>query len=205
MEEGRDPTIPKPKPLDRELVYYYSRERRLARASPAVRELNRNVPKERPSLIGPLTSNRAYTLLFVAIIVCTGFGLIFSRVGARQKAPPSPVQRTSLGGNSLKVSAQRFPGTTYLRITKTAPDAGAYTGAVDMAFTPQGLPPAETEDAESPQVISHRIFFNAQAEETYGLSLPFEAPEVLMLMQTEQGEQRGVLVKPDEVQKAKNP
>ncbi|MDR2394521.1 MAG: hypothetical protein LBD93_10270 [Treponema sp.] len=198
LEEGQDRSNPKPqKPLDRELVYYYSREHRLARASPAVREMNRDIPKTRPSLFGSLTSNRAYTLLFISIIVCTGFGFIFSKMSSPQKAPVSPIQRTSLGGNILKVSAQRFSGTTYLQITKTAPDTGAYTGAVDMALTPVDLLPSEIEYAESPPVIRYRIFFNADAEETYGFSLPFEAPQIVILLQTEQDERISIQVKPE--------
>ena len=193
-----DKPFPEPlKNLDREPVYYYSREHRLARASPAVREMNRDIPKTSPSLFRSLTSNRAYTLLFVSIIVCAGFGMIFSKVGSEQKVPASSIQRISLGGNTLKVSAQRFQGTTYLRITKTVSATGVYTGAVDMAITPVDLPSSETEGTESPPVIRHRIFFNADTEETYGLSLPFEAPQVLMLMQTEQDERVSIQIKPE--------
>ncbi|MDR0721353.1 MAG: hypothetical protein LBF75_00990 [Treponema sp.] len=186
-----------PKHLDRDVVFYYSRAHRLERASPAVREMNRDVSKTGPSLFGSLTSNRAYTMLFISIIVCAGFGMIFSKVSSEQKSPSSRIQQMRLGGNTLKVSAQSFQGTTYLRITKTAPDTGVYTGAVDMAITPLDLPSSGTDLTESPPVIRHRIFFNADVEEVYGLSLPFEAPEIVMLMQTEQDEPIRIHVKPE--------
>ncbi|MDR0628429.1 MAG: hypothetical protein LBG24_02060 [Treponema sp.] len=186
-----------PKHLDRDVVFYYSRAHRLERASPAVREMNRDIPKTSPSLFGSLTSNRAYTMLLIPILVCAGFGMIYSKVSAKHPTPSSRIQRISLGGNTLKVSAQRFQGATYLRITKTAPDTGVYTGAVDMAITPLDLPPSGTEVRESPPVISHRIFFNSDEEEGYGLSLPFEAPQILMILQTEQDERIRIHIKPE--------
>ncbi|MDR1986596.1 MAG: hypothetical protein LBP88_06455 [Treponema sp.] len=196
MEDKPCPDPPK-KP-DRDVVFFYSRAHRLERASPAVREMNRDIPKTSPSLFGTLTSNRAYTMLFISIFVFAGFGMIFSKVSSEQKSPSSGTQRINVGGNTLKVSAQRFQGATYLRITKTAPhDTAVYTGAVDMAITPLDLPPSVTEAAESPPVISHRIFFSSEAEEAYGLSLPFEAPQVLMLMQTEQDERISIQIKPE--------
>lgn len=187
-----------PKNMDREVVFYYSRAHRLERASPAVREMNRDIPKTSPSLFGTLTSNRAYTMLFISIFVCLGFGMIFSKVSSEQKSPSSGTKKISLGGNTLKISAQWFQGTTYLRITKTAPrDTEVYTGAVDMAITPLDIPPSEAEVMEPPPVIRHRIFFNSDVEEVYGLSLPFEAPQILMLMQTEKNERISIQVKPE--------
>lgn len=187
-----------PENLDREVVFHYSRSHRLERASPAVRAMNRDIPKTGPSLFGTLTANRSYTMLLISMLICAGFGIIFSKVSSEQKSPASGTQKISLGGNTLKVSAQRFQGLTYLRIIKTVPhDTGGYTGAVDMAITPLDLLHSEAEGAESVPVIRHRIFFSSDAEEVYGLSLPFEAPLVLMLMQTEEDEQISIHVKPE--------
>ncbi|MDR2634082.1 MAG: hypothetical protein LBC51_10765 [Treponema sp.] len=187
-----------PKNPDRDLVFYYSRAHRLERASPAVRELNRDSSKSNPSLFGTLTANRSYAMLFIVIVVCSGFMLLFSRVSSEQKSPSSGSRWSSLGGNTLKVSGERFQGTTYLRITKTVPhNTPVYTGAVDMAITPVDIPASGAEAAQSPPVISHRIFFSADTEEVFGLSLPFEAPLILMLMQTEKDERISIQVKPE--------
>jgi hypothetical protein len=184
-------------PLDRELVFHYSRAHRLERASAAVREMNRDIAKTGPVRFGNRSSNRVSVMLLIPILVCSGFILIFSKVGSGQGTPRSGIQISSLGGNVLRVSARRFQGTTYVHITKTVSQAPVYTGVVDMAITPLDFSGSEDEAGESPPVVNHRIFFSADTEEVYGLSLPFEAPQILMLIQAGDDAPIRIQVKPE--------
>ncbi|MDR3138259.1 MAG: hypothetical protein LBT95_01155, partial [Treponema sp.] len=88
-----------------------------------------------------------------------------------------------LEGNTLSFSALRFQGLTYLAIKKTCKEESrAYTGAVDVAVS-IALSGAET--GESPPIAGQRFFFSLNPEEEFRFSVPFEAPELLVLVQTE--------------------
>ncbi|MDR1029534.1 MAG: hypothetical protein LBL76_01525 [Treponema sp.] len=197
MKSKEETPSPASKPLDRELVFYYSREHRLERASPAVREMNRDIPKTGPWKSGTLSSNRASVMLLISILVCSGFIMIFSKVSSGQGTSRSGTQTSNLGGNTLRVSARKFQGTTYLQITKTVSQTPVYTGVVAMAITPLDSPGSEDELGESPPVVSHQIVFSADPEEVYGLSLPFEASQLLMLMQAGDDTPIRIQVKPE--------
>ncbi|MDR1301352.1 MAG: hypothetical protein LBK43_02640 [Treponema sp.] len=196
MESREETPSPASKPPDRELVFHYSREHRLERASPAVREMNREIPKTGPLKFGTRSSNRASVMLLIPILVCSGFILFFSKMSSGQGTSRSGTQISTIGGNTLRVSAEKFQGTTYLQITKTVAQTPVYTGVVDMVITPLDSPGSEDELGESPPVVSHRIFFSADREEVYGLSLPFEASQILMLIQAGDDAPIRIQVKP---------
>jgi hypothetical protein len=176
------------RPDNREAVYHYSRDHRLARASEAVRALNDETPPPRPNLFRTLTATKPLALLFITIIIMVVFVSLVTTLTA------SAGRGITLGGNTLTVSALRFQGTTYLAIKKTCKeDDRAYTGAVDVAVS---IVQSGTETSESPPIAVRRIFFSLSPEEEFRFSVPFEAPELLFLVQSET-EQRTFKVKAD--------
>jgi hypothetical protein len=95
----------------------------------------------------------------------------------------APERGIALGGNTLALSAMRFQGTTYLVIKKTCKeDDRVYTGAVDVAVS---VVRSGAENSESPPIAARRIFFTLKPEEEFRFSVPFEAPELLIVVQTE--------------------
>ncbi|MDR1956565.1 MAG: hypothetical protein LBQ30_06910 [Treponema sp.] len=172
-------------PLDRDLVFYYSRAHRLERASQAVRNMNQDIPKTSPTLFGTLTANRSHAVLLIAILVCSVLIMIIFKVSPNKRASPESGYTARLGGNTLWASVKRFEGTTYLTIKKTAAkDTAVYTGTVDMVITLLEAPGSGAEAAEMPLVVRHQIVFSSRGEEEFGLSLPADASQVLLFMQT---------------------
>jgi hypothetical protein len=172
----------------RDPVFYYSRERRLEKASPAVRALNDGTPL-RPSLSKTLFATRAHVLIFVTIILlCAMFGMA-SRISGRDKG-------LKLGGNTVALVLLREEGTLILGIAKSMPASGeAYTGAVDIAVSPVMPKSKEGETAaEVPPVFTHRIFFMPVESETYRAVLPFTGNDFLVLLRTDT-EQKSVRIK----------
>jgi hypothetical protein len=189
-EKAQDPFLENPprKKAEVEPVYYYSRARRLERASEAVRELNNGVTV-RPGLFRALTATRSLAILFVTIVIFTVLGIaasFFSRGNDQIK----------LGGNAITVSAMTYQGSTFIVLTKTAgTDGGSYTGTVDLAVSPAPQGKDNPPGAVSP-ISTHRIFFSLNREEDYRFSVPFEAAELLILAQIEK-ERRSFRVKTD--------
>ncbi|MDR2101159.1 MAG: hypothetical protein LBP43_01150 [Treponema sp.] len=169
MEKETEP------PDKREVVYYYSRAHRLDRASEAVRTLNDETPASRPNLFRTLTATKPLAILFISIIMVVVFISLASILTGSNGT-------ITLGGNTLTVNALRFQGLTYLVIKKTGNEDRAYTGAVDVAVSP-ALSGGET--GENSPISGKRIFFSLNPEEEFRFSLPFEAPELLILIQTE--------------------
>jgi hypothetical protein len=159
---------------EQELVYYYSRARRLERASPAVRELNEPAPARRPSLFGTLTATKPLTFLFMSIVIIVIGIFITSHFSSRN-------DRSTLGGNALTLSAMRFEGSSYIVIKKKALEkTAAYTGIVDIAVS---VYVKSGEEAPGKLPLANRsIYFSPETEEEYRLTVPFEAQELLFLM-----------------------
>ncbi|MDR0562714.1 MAG: hypothetical protein LBG73_08510 [Spirochaetaceae bacterium] len=178
--------------LDRELVFHYSREHRLAKASPAVRAFNEPGPRKRRSVLGSLTSTRSHMMLFITIIVVS---LVASFVTARKRDGNG----VTLGGNTVSASAERIDGAAYLTIKKTfkaqAQDR-AYTGAVDVVISPAVSTAKDAPALESLPIAAHRLFFTAKSQEEYGISIPFDAPTLVVIMQTQEDHHAVFRVKP---------
>ncbi|MDR0588946.1 MAG: hypothetical protein LBG25_00200, partial [Spirochaetaceae bacterium] len=102
-EEAREKTAAGKEKAEQELVFYYSRSRRLERASQAVRDLNDTTPVRRPTLFGTLTATKPLTFLFMSIVILVISFFITSFFSSRD-------DRSTLGGNSLTLSAMRFEG-----------------------------------------------------------------------------------------------
>ncbi|MDR2111460.1 MAG: hypothetical protein LBP32_09165 [Spirochaetaceae bacterium] len=173
---------------DRDLVFYYSRARRLERASPAVQALNEPGPKIRAGFFRPLTATKSHSILFLTIILLFAVIFIVSFLRPRDAAV--------LGGNALAVSALGYRDSTILVIKKRIQREDAvYAGAVDMAVSPVLSPEDKEPGAEVP-ISAQRIFFTLEPREEFRLSVPFEGPELLILLRA--GEERITLrVKPE--------
>jgi hypothetical protein len=154
-------------------VFYYSRERRLERASEAVRAINEPGPAMKGGLVRVLVANRSGTFLFITIVILCIF--IFFLASLRDRDAGAKI-----GGNSVTISALRYPDTTYVEIKKKGSGDDFYTGTVDLAISiPQKLMEAGTEAP----IVNRRIFFTLEEREEFRFSLPFDAPELIILMQ----------------------
>jgi hypothetical protein len=157
---------------DYEPVFYYSRERRLERASKAVQAINKPGPAMKGGLVRVLFATRSGTLLFITIVILCIFMLFIYYTRDRNSG-------VKIGGNSVSVSALRYSGSTYVEIKKKGLGDDYYTGTVDLAVSiPQKLIAGE----EAP-IVNRRIFFTLEEQEEFRFSLPFDAPELILLMQ----------------------
>jgi hypothetical protein len=170
---------------DREVIFYYNRERRLERASPAVRALNDSEPMVKGGFIRSLTSTKSNTLLLISILIIMAFIMVFSALynGPRGGA-------LTLGGNTLQAGAGRSKengASIVINKTIAKNKDTPYTGEVYVAVSPV-LRSAEKLNAADIPVFTARIFFTLATEEEYRLDLPFTAENYLILFQA--GEER---------------
>jgi hypothetical protein len=155
-----------------ETVFHYSRERRLARASEAVRAINEPGPAMKGGLVRVLFATKSGAFLFITIAILCAFILFlrYTRDGPDLK----------IGGNQVSVSALRYSGVTYVELRKEALKDNYYTGTVDLALSiPQKLMDAEM----AAPIVNKRIFFTLEELEEFRFSLPFDAPELILLIQ----------------------
>lgn len=161
-----------------EPTFYYSRERRLAKAPRAVRDLYKDEPPPRFNLLRPLIGSKPRAMMFGSIVLICLTMLVLSIFGYTGNTH-------SLAGNRLTVGAQKYQGTVVLSLTKTIPRGGLwgggapYTGAVDVAVSPAN------RTGDTPPVFFHRVFFSLAAAEEYRFSVPFDTEELLVVLQTE--------------------
>jgi hypothetical protein len=168
----------KPREPDRELVFYYNRERRLERASPAVQALNEKEPMVKGGFIRSLTSTKSNMLLLVSILIIMAFIMVFSALYGGPR-----VGALTLGGNTLRLSAFKENGAFIVINKSIAPKEDApYTGEVYVGVSPV-LPSAEKLDPADIPVFTARVFFTLTEEEEYRLDLPFAAESYLLLFQ----------------------
>jgi hypothetical protein len=176
MEEDKKPEVPGTKD-DADLVFYYSREHRLARASGRVRELYEEKPARPRGIFRTLTASRSGAVVLVSIILVSVFIMLTARQGRESPG-------TTLGDNRIEVSAIGFPanaeneaGSTYVALKKTALKPAAYTGEVDIALSV----PRKTGEGDVP-IVTERIFFTLEDEEDFRFVLPWNAPELLIVL-----------------------
>jgi hypothetical protein len=165
MNMNKSPETFDPNPLRQEdLVFHYSRERRLARASEAVRDLNASASRKK-GFFGAFRANKSQGFLLIGIVVMSAMIMMVSIFVKGDTA--------DLGGNRVELSAFRFQGSSYLALKKTA-SAKAYTGVVNLAVSP-------VSDEAAVPVITRTVFFSLTAEEEFRMMLPFESDEILVL------------------------
>jgi hypothetical protein len=167
--------------LDREVVFYYNRERRLERASPAVRALNEG-KLVKGGFIHSLTSTKSHVFLLISILIIITMIMVFSALHA-------PWGIITLGGNDLTVSAGRSRDESFITINKSiaAKEENPYTGEVYVGVSPILKASGKTNPADIP-VFTGQIFFTAEQKEEYRLILPFSGEKYMLLFQV--GDQR---------------
>jgi hypothetical protein len=172
---------------EKDIVFRYSRERRLERASETVRKLNEEGRKNSFSLFRPLTATKPLKFLFISIILLVLMMYLFSFLfGGRDEI--------AFGGNTINVSAFTFEGKTYLTINKKIKNKNNfYTGTVDLAISPDdALSDAKIEEGNPEEIEIHteRVFFTSENEEEFKMAIPFESEKLLILIQSEKEIQR---------------
>jgi len=167
---------------EEELVFYYNREHRLAKAPKHVQELYEPKKPNRFAwlgFLGILVADTPRKIMFFTIILMCVLIWLFSFFGYID----SPF---NLDGNLVKVSATVYEGSTILTINKRVKYGNAYTGAVDTAVS---FPVAVSDDdegrIEEAPIFYHRVYFTAEKHERYSVAVPFDSPELLVVLQTE--------------------
>ena len=167
---------------EEELVFYYNREHRLAKAPKHVRELYEEKKPNRfgwLGFVGILVADTPRKIMFFTIILMCVLIWLFSFFGFID----SPF---NLDGNLVKVSAAVYEDSTILLINKRVKAHNAYTGAVDAAIS---VPVAVSDDdqglIETPTIFLHRVYFTSEKHERYSIAVPFDSPELLVVLQTE--------------------
>jgi len=150
--------------IEKEPVFYYSREHRLSRASPRVRELN-DSKFGKMSVSKRLFGNRGNVMTFIMIIISC---LMLSFVSKYMQVKTD----VKLGGNTVTMTILKEENTLIMDIAKQGPKTGAaYSGEVDIAVSPLKV------KGETPPVFYHRIYFSQAAYDNFQISLPFDIDE----------------------------
>jgi len=176
--------------IEREPVYYYSREHRLSRASSAVRDLYDN-KSGKMSLAKRLFGSRGNVMTFVMIIISCIMISFFSKYTQANTT-------VKLGGNTVTMAIQKEEDVRILEIIKQDPKAGVYySGVVEIAMSPvaekSGSKPVE---GEASPVFIHRVYFTTAGYESFLVSLPFDTNvnDFILLLKTAD-EQKSVKIK----------
>jgi hypothetical protein len=154
---------------DGRIIFYYSREERLKRASQAVRDLNEASPPWKPNLFRTLTSSKPLAFLFVSIITLCLTVIILSRVLTDERT-------AVLENNTILISVIASGEKSYITVKKTIKNDDAYTGPVNLAVS---LPGETVLQAE-------RIYFTLEEEEIFRFSAPFTGKKILILMEVKE-------------------
>jgi hypothetical protein len=158
-----------------ELVFRYSRDRRLARAPKKVQELYRPSPKKKFGFFRSLTATKPLAMLFGSIMVLSVITIVMAVYGGAENG-------RIMEGNRVSATAMKYQGSTFVVLNKHRQDkTGAYTGPVDMAVSPA----AGEGEGEGLPVFSNRLFFSLKGEEEFRFSVPFEAEALLVVLQNE--------------------
>ena len=176
-DSGKEKQAKDLKDLDSSTVFYYSREHRLSRASPAVQAFN-ETGAARPGIIQRIFVTRRNALMFVPIILICVVIALANNIGRIEK-------NVKLGGNNLTAVITRMEGTLILDVIKKAPKTGEYYyGAMDISVLPVKPKSGEGDTAELPPAFSHRILLTAADSETFSISLPFDENEFVVLFRS---------------------
>jgi len=158
------------------VTFYYNRERRLASAPKEVQDMYKESKQSRFGLFSVLVADKPRRFLFLMIVLLCAVIIIFSRMGFFDA-------NTTLDGNKLEITGRLFEENTIVFIKKTITKTGAYTGNVDIAVS---VPFINIED-ETP-IFSHRVYFTMEKEEMYRFAVPYNEPELLIVLQSDKSE-----------------
>ena len=166
--------------IESEPKFYYSREHRLERASPRVRELN-DSKFGKMSVAKRLFGSRGNIMTFVLVIITC---LMLSFVSRYSQAKTN----VKLGGNTVALAILKEEEILILEITKQGPKTGvANAGEVEIAMSPvKAKSESKLNEGETPPVFYHRIYFAQAGYENFQISLPFDINEndFILLLKT---------------------
>jgi hypothetical protein len=168
---------------EEKLVFYYDRQRRLDKAPASVRELYEK-PRQRFNLLKPLVADKPRATIFFTIIVLCILIFVLSKLGYMDST-------YSLDGNKLEINATIFEDTTIIYLTKTINSKEPYAGAVTIGVSPVN---SVDQDGEFP-VYMHRVFFTLREQEENSFVVPYNSPQLAILLQTEKSE-LSITIKP---------
>ncbi|AEF81231.1 hypothetical protein [Leadbettera azotonutricia] len=173
-EEGSGPRQP-----SEEIIFHYSREHRLERASQAVRDLNNSASSKR-SLVKTIAGSRGNLLMLLSIVIVCIAMLFGSRMKGRQ------TMGFELGENTVSMAVRKSGDGLALFMEKKAPkDGNGYTGAVGIVISPQAAKPSTGGTSEPPPMLTHLVFFSLAEEENYSIDLPFGGTDFIVVVQTD--------------------
>ena len=160
---------------DGRIKFYYSREKRLERASQAVRDINSGKIPQKKGLFRTLTATKSLTYLFISVITICAAILILSRF---QKAQ----SERKLGNNTVAVSVIGSGENSYITVKKSIQSSGAknaspldvYTGPVDVAVSASG---------EGNPIHVEQLYFGMESEELFRFIAPFRGKKLVILME----------------------
>jgi hypothetical protein len=163
---------------EEEMVFRYSREKRLSKAPKSVQDLFSENPRPRFNLLGPPAGRKSRAVMLGSILLLCVVILMMSIFGFLDRG-------YAFGGGRLTVEALRFEGTTIVSLKKTRiKNRNAYTGAVDIGVSPALKPGTEAREGDYP-VFFQRVFFTAADEEEYRFAAPFDSEELVLVFRGE--------------------
>jgi hypothetical protein len=165
-----------------ELIFYYNRETRLAKAPHAVQDLYNEPPRKRGGLFRSLFGNKASLMTFFSIIMCCALLIIASYV--------SGDKTTTIEGNQLFAQAERYEGVVIVTLQKKRDNnlisrlRRPYTGPVDITVMPTQTGSGDQNEAQ--EVFRHQVTFTREQREQYRFTLPFDSDELTFVFQAGQ-------------------
>jgi hypothetical protein len=152
---------------DGRMVFYYSREERLKRASPAVRKFNEPVVYKKPTLFRTLTATRPLALLFFTIVLlCVAIPVINNLFGYGNSK--------TLDGNTIDFSIISYSDTSFVTVVKKAKTGDAYAGAVNIGIA--------LLEEDTPAYVE-QIYFTGDKEEVFRFSVPFSGRKMFVVIE----------------------
>jgi len=165
-----------PKPED--IVHRYDRERRLEKAPQSVRDLYLQTEARPRRGLFRGAGGRTQIFTMIAILLVSVFALVSTILGRDG-------QTHLLDGNRISVQAIRYESMVIMALRKTeggprppfsfGPRRAAYTGPVGVEIRPS--------PGESGSVFFHRIDFTGESPEFFRFTVPFDAPELLVVLE----------------------
>ncbi|GMO27503.1 MAG: hypothetical protein Ta2B_08180 [Termitinemataceae bacterium] len=165
LEESRP--LDESKITESDLTFYYSRERRLAKAPQKVRDLYDSTKFKKGNLFTSLVDTKSKSMMFIAIIALCVLVLLFTYV--------NPAGNTNkLLDNAVEINALSNNEITFVVIKKTALKKSAYTGIVDVNT-------ASINGAARQQ--TNKFVWTDSSEDEIRYSVPFAAKELIIHLQ----------------------
>lgn len=178
---GNKPSRPNPgrkltekRPGEDEMVFYYSREKRLEKAPRRVRDLYEKPAPAKFNLLRPLVATKPLAMLFATVLILSAVSAIVAFSGIADR-------NYKFQGNSITVEAQRYEGTVIVTVRKR-PDREEDTA--EGGFTDILISPAQGRGGEG-SGFSHRLVFSPGKEEEFRMVVPFDSPELVFRIQGE--------------------